>query len=143
MLEGKKNDNEPPVPEENNAGPGQQDEDRPIIHLSHDGLFKVAFDNKNLAESFARENLPAEITRDLDFSSMTQDKDTFIDQKLSRCFADVLYYIRFKNSPAYLYFLFEHKSYEPGFPAVQLLKNMTYIWRRIKDLKSCRPLFLC
>ena len=91
MLEGKKNDNEPPVPEENNAGPGQQDEDRPIIHLSHDGLFKVAFDNKNLAESFARENLPAEITKDLDFSSMTQDKDTFIDQKLSRCFADVLF----------------------------------------------------
>jgi predicted transposase/invertase (TIGR01784 family) len=59
---------------------------------------------------------------------LTPDKDTFIDQKLSRCYADVLYHIQFKKKPAYLYFLFEHKSWEPDFPGVQLLKNMIRIW---------------
>ena len=59
---------------------------------------------------------------------MTRDEDTFVDQKLSHCYADVLYYILYKDRPAYLYFLFEHKSWEPDFPALQLLKNMVFIW---------------
>ena len=144
MAEEQKLENEPVVPGGSDTWPGFLEEIRIKKYLSHDGLFRVTFDNKSLAESFVRENLPAEITGDLDFSSMTQDKDTFIDQKLSRCFADVLYYIRFKNSPAYLYFLFEHKSYEPDFPALQLLKNMAYIWekhvRENKGLEKLPPI---
>jgi predicted transposase/invertase (TIGR01784 family) len=110
--------------------PGNQSETGIKIYLSHDGLFRFSFDKKNVAESFARENLPAEITRDLDFSTLTPDKDTFVDQKLSRCYADVLYHIQFKNKPAYLYFLFEHKSWQPDFPGLQLLKNMINIWEK-------------
>lgn len=98
------------------------------IFLSHDGLFGFAFDKKNVAESFIKEFLPVDITKDLDFSTLTPDKDTFVDQKLSRCYADVLYHIQFRDKPAYLYLLFEHKSWEPNFPGVQLLKNMARIW---------------
>ena len=115
------NDNKPP-------GPENKDKRKFRIYLSHDGLFRVSFDKKKVAESFARENLPGEITRDLDFSTLTLCKDTFVGKKLARSFSDVLYEIRFKNKPAYLYFLFEHKSWEPDFPGVQLLKNMAHIW---------------
>jgi predicted transposase YdaD len=108
--------------------PGNQQEKGFKIYLSHDGLFGFAFDKKSVAESFVKEYLPEEITKDLDFSTLTPDKDTFVDQKLSHCYADVLYHIRFRNNPAYLYFLFEHKSWEPDFPGVQLLKNMSRIW---------------
>jgi predicted transposase/invertase (TIGR01784 family) len=111
-------------------GPGNQQEKGYKIYLSHDGLFKFSFDKKNVVESFVKENLPEEITRELDFSTLTLDKDTFVDQKLSRCYSDILYHIRFKDNPAYLYFLFEHKSWEPDFPGVQLLKNMTRIWEK-------------
>ena len=100
------------------------------IYLSHDGLFGFAFDKKNVVESFVKEYLPEEITKDLDFLTLTPDKDTFIDQKLSRCYSDVLYHIQFRNNPAYLYFLFEHKSWEPAFPGLQLLKNMINIWEK-------------
>ena len=100
------------------------------IYLSHDGLFGFAFDKKNVVESFVKEYLPEEITKDLDFLTLTPDKDTFIDQKLSRCYSDVLYHIQFRNNPAYLYFLFEHKSWEPAFPGLQILKNMTHIWEK-------------
>jgi len=110
--------------------PGNQQEKGYKIYLSHDGLFKFSFDKKNVVESFVKENLPEEITTDLDFSTLTLGKDTFVDQKLSRCYSDILYHIRFKDNPAYLYFLFEHKSWEPDFPGVQLLKNMTRIWEK-------------
>ncbi len=111
-------------------GPGNQKEKGFKIYLSHDGLFQFSFDKKNVAESFAKENLPEAITRNLDFSTLTPDKDTFVDQKLSRCYSDILYHIQFKDKPAYLYFLFEHKSWEPNFAGVQLLKNMTRIWEK-------------
>jgi predicted transposase/invertase (TIGR01784 family) len=130
MSEEQKLNHEPVESAKCENGPGNQDEKDFKIYLSHDGLFRFSFDKKNVAESFARENLPVEITQDLDFSTLTPDKDTFVDQKLSRCYADVLYHIRFKNSPAYLYFLFEHKSWEPDFPGLQLLKNMTHIWEK-------------
>ena len=115
MSEEQKLNHEPVESAKCENGPGNQDEKDFKIYLSHDGLFRFSFDKKNVADSFARENLPVEITQDLDFSTLTPDKDTFVDQKLSRCYADVLYHIRFKNSPAYLYFLFEHKSWEPDF----------------------------
>jgi predicted transposase/invertase (TIGR01784 family) len=145
MLEEQKNDdNEPIAPEESNVGPIDQEEKNIKKYLSHDGLFRFAFENKHVAESFTRENLPGEITANLDFSTLTQDKDTFVDQKLSRCYADVLYHIRFKDKPAYLYFLFEHKSWEPDFPGVQLLKNMSHIWEKHllkhKGLKKLPPI---
>jgi predicted transposase/invertase (TIGR01784 family) len=122
MPEEKKFDhNELPEPE-------NKDERKFRVYLSHDGFFRVSFDKNKLAESFARENLPEEITRDLDFSTLTLCKDTFVGRKLARSYSDVLYEIRFRNKPAYLYFLFEHKSWEPDFPGVQLLKNMAHIW---------------
>ena len=124
MSEEQKLNNEPVESTE----PGNNDETGKRIHLSHDGLFRRFFDKKNVAESFIKENLPAEITKDLDFSALTPSKDTFVGKKLARCYSDVLYYARFKGAPAYLYFLFEHKSWEPNFPGVQLLKNMAHIW---------------
>ena len=102
MTEEQKIMDEPAAPGKSNTGPGAPDQTKTRLHLSHDGLFKVTFHNRHLAESFARENLPVEITRDLDFASMTRDEDTFVDQKLSHCYADVLYYILYKDRPAYL-----------------------------------------
>jgi predicted transposase/invertase (TIGR01784 family) len=130
MSEEQKLNHEPVESAGCDSGAGNQQEKDLKIYLSHDGLFTVFFDKKNVVESFTRENLPAEITKDLDFSTLTLSKDKFVDLRLARCYSDVLYHIQFKNSPAYLYFLFEHKSWEPDFPGVQVLKNMTHIWEK-------------
>lgn len=118
------------------------------IYLSHDGFFRNAFD-QTVAESFIKEYLPPEITKNLDFSTLTISKDTYVDKKLARCYSDVLYQIRFNSDPAYLYFLFEHKSWEPDFPALQLLKNMAHIWethvenhKGIQKLPAIIPLLI-
>jgi len=61
MLEEQKNDdNDPVAPEGSDAGPGHQEKKNIKKYLSHDGLFRFAFENKNVAESFARENLPGD-----------------------------------------------------------------------------------
>jgi predicted transposase YdaD len=112
------NNNEPPEPE-------NKDKRKFRVYLSHDGFFRISFDKNKVAESFARENLPEEITRDLDFSTLALCKDTFVGRKLARSYSDVLYEIRFKNKPAYLYFLFEHKSWEPAFPGIQLFRELS------------------
>jgi len=110
------------------------------IYLSHDGFFRNAFD-QTVAESFIKEYLPPEITKDLDFSTLTISKDTYVDKKLARCYSDVLYQIRFNADPAYLYFLFEHKSWKPAFPALQLLKNMAHIWEtHVENYKGTKKL---
>ena len=97
------------------------------IFLSHDGFFRNTFD-QTVAESFIKEYLPSEITKNFDFSTLSRSSDTYVDKKLARCYSDKLYQIQFNSKPAYLYFLFEHKSWEPNFPALQLLKNMAHIW---------------
>jgi predicted transposase/invertase (TIGR01784 family) len=141
MSEEKKLNHEPVESAGCDSGAGNQQEKDFKIHLSHDGLFTVFFDKKNVVESFTRENLPAEITRDLDFSTLALSKDKFVDLRLARCYSDVLYHIQFKNSPAYLYFLFEHKSWEPDFPGVQVLKNMTHIWEKhVEQYKGTKKL---
>ena len=112
--------------------------------LDHDGFFRSSFTDKKLVESFAKENLPEAVTRYLDFSTLEKQEDTFVDPKLSRCLSDVLYWIKFQEKPAYLYFLFEHKSWEPNFPHIQLLKNMTHIWEthllKHKGIKKLPPI---
>ncbi|MGE5340376.1 MAG: Rpn family recombination-promoting nuclease/putative transposase [Candidatus Omnitrophota bacterium] len=149
MVDEQKHVNAPLIQEGEEPVPENQEEQKFKIYLSHDGLFKFAFDNQRIAESFARERLPKEVSKYLDFSTMKIDKDSFVDQKLSRCYSDVLYHVQFKDNPAYLYFLFEHKSWEPNFPGIQLLKNMTHIWeshlskyKRVKKLPPIIPLLV-
>jgi len=144
MTEEKKRNHDPVESAGCEPEPGSQQEKDFKVYLSHDGFFGFAFDKKSVAESFVKEYLPVEITKDFDFSTLTPDTDTFVDQKLSRCYADVLYHIQFRNNPAYLYFLFEHKSWEPNFPGVQLLKSMTRIWEthveRYRGTKKLPPI---
>jgi predicted transposase/invertase (TIGR01784 family) len=127
--------------------PGDKDSK---IYLSHDGFFRNTFD-RNVAESFIKEYLPQEITKNFDFSTLTRSEDTYVDKKLARCYSDRLYQVQLNSKPAYLYFLFEHKSWEPDFPALQLLKNMAHIWethleknknKKIKKLPAIIPLLI-
>jgi predicted transposase/invertase (TIGR01784 family) len=137
MTEEQKCDNEPVKPVESaapaeparsDAASGTQGKKIIKLYMSHDGIFRAAFEDEKVVKSFIMQYLPGEITRDLDLSTLKQDKDTFIDTQLTRSGSDVVYNIRFKNDPALLYFLYEHKSFVPVFPALQLLKNMTFIW---------------
>jgi hypothetical protein len=74
MAEEQKPDNEPVEPGKSDGGPGTPGKTKTRIHLSHDGLFKAAFDNKHLTKSFTRKNLPAVITKDVKSASRGKSK---------------------------------------------------------------------
>ena len=82
------------------------------IYFSHNNLFTTFFEEKKVVESFLKDYVPAEIVGNLDFSTLQMDRESFVDKRLGRHFSDILYHIRLQQDPAYVYFLFEHKSRE-------------------------------
>ena len=118
------------------------------IYFTHNNFFVKFFDEKDVAESFLKEYLPAEITRDLDFNTLQIDKESFVDKRLLSHLSDILYQIRYKQDPAYAYLLFEHKSRtkkaKRKLTPFQLLKYMVHIWdrhlKRHKEVKKLPPI---
>ena len=56
-------------------------------------------------------------------------KDSFIEPDLKDYYSDMLYRVEFGESPGYIYFLFEHKSFPDRNIHLQLLEYMVKIWR--------------
>jgi predicted transposase/invertase (TIGR01784 family) len=86
----------------------------PMADLSnpHDRFFKELFSRKEAAQEFLRLYLPPEVAALLDPATLELTKDSFIDPELQEHFSDMLYKITLsQQQPAYIYLLFEHKSY--------------------------------
>ena len=67
---------------------------------------------------------------------MVISKDSFIDIELESKYSDMLYSVKLSDNDAYIYFLFEHKSKEDKFVALQL-QYMVEIWyMHVKQNKS-------
>lgn len=94
----------------------------------HDKIVKDFFSDQETAKSFFLEYLPAEISKDIDFTTLKIAKDTFVDKKLSDYYSDLLYEVQLGEMPVFIYLLIEHKSWLDRFTAFQLLKYMTKIW---------------
>jgi predicted transposase/invertase (TIGR01784 family) len=111
------------------------------VKSPHDMIVKNYLGDRETAESLFIEYLPSEITRHMDFSTLEIQKDTFVDKKLSDFYSDLLYRVHFSGSPAYIYLLIEHKSWEEKFLGFQLLKYMVGIWElHLKQNKKVKSL---
>lgn len=97
-------------------------------YMQNDEFVKNFLSRKETAESFFQNYLPADIIRYLDFASLRISKDTFVDQKMSEFFSDLLYEINLRETSAFIYFLIEHKSDQAPLVDFQLLKYLVNIW---------------
>ncbi len=104
---------------------GEQQE---IVSSPHDGFFRFIMEQPENARSWLEDYLPPAILAKLDLSTLEISKDTFIDKKMSRYASDILYHVRMQGKPAFIYTLFEHKSYYDPLLVFQLLKYMIRIW---------------
>jgi predicted transposase/invertase (TIGR01784 family) len=95
----------------------------------HDKFFKEVFSHKDGARDFFTHYLPEEILKLLDLKEIEIVKESFIEKDLKEYFSDLLYKVSLAKSPAYLYMLFEHKSYPDRLTALQVLEYMVKIWR--------------
>ena len=108
-----------------------------LIKYHHDKFFKGMFSRKDFACGFIQNYFPSEVVQHLDLNHLEISKDSFIDTDLEEHFSDILYQVVLKEEKkdkkkdkktAYVYLLFDHKSYSDSLVAFQLLKYTIKIW---------------
>jgi predicted transposase/invertase (TIGR01784 family) len=88
----------------------------------HDHFFKESFSRPEVARSFLENYLPRPVLEVLDLSTLTLQKDSFIDPDLLEHFSDLLYRAATNDGrDLFVYLLLEHKSTAHPWTAVQLL----------------------
>jgi len=101
---------------------------KPTLTNPHDKFFARIFSDKQNAVDFLRCYLPPQVLELMDLSSIEIAKDSFVDEELKAFLSDMLYRVRVAGSAAYVYLLFEHKSFPDSLIGFQLLKYMVGIW---------------
>ena len=96
----------------------------------HNDFFKVAFSRYDVVEDYIVQFVNRKIVHNLDLQSLTLSNTSYVTPKLEEYFSDIVWECRYgqMEKPIKVAFLFEHKSFVPKFPHVQLLRYMLEIW---------------
>lgn len=105
----------------------------PNIISPHDKLFKVTMSRPEVAKDFLQEHLPAHIKQLVNLNTLQQCPPSFIDEKMRKHEADILYSVDFDFGCGYIYLLFEHLSNPDALIAFRMLKYMTRIMQQHLD----------
>lgn len=112
----------------------------------HDKFFKQMMTKKETAADVIKTYFPEELSKAIDVRTLRISKDTFIDEHNAENQSDILYEVLLDGQEAYIYLLFEHKSYDYKYTALQLLKYMYNIWdldikqKNLSDRKQLKPI---
>ena len=98
------------------------------VNNPHDTYVQSTFGKVNFAMDFLNNYLPEELVELIDIKTLESRPTTFISEELKKQFTDLLYRVNINNKEAYIYFLFEHKSYEDRMVIFQVLKYMLAVW---------------
>src|SRR5437667_12721706 len=98
------------------------------INNPHDQFVKAVLSQPDLAASFLTNYLPSDIVALFDTSNPKLVNGSFVDSELREHQSDLLFQVKHRNGgSAYIYILFEHKSYPDQWVAMQLLRYMVRI----------------
>ncbi len=113
----------------------------------HDHFFREAFSRQEITRDFLIHYLPPEVRSHLDLGVLQTVKDSFVDEELRDHFTDLLYRTRLRDEStggegdeAYVYLLFEHKSYPEPWVAFQLLRYIVRIWEHVLNQQPSKKL---
>jgi predicted transposase/invertase (TIGR01784 family) len=103
----------------------------------YDALFRGAFSDPETGKELTLFLLPEQHSRRLAGAQVTVEPESLIDLEVRAHYTDLL--LRFRrpgggdapHSSAYVYVLYEHKSYPYRWVTVQLLRYMTTLWQRL------------
>ena len=107
----------------------------------HDRFFRITFSDKEKVADYLNGSLPGTIKGKINFDTLHLDNTSYVDKDLKNFYSDVVYDALFDGkTPIKIAFLFEHKSYVPTFPHLQLLAYMLKIWeRQLANKQKPRP----
>ena len=106
------------------------------IENPHDKYFKRAMSDLDIVRDFIFNYFPKELKEKIDLKEMKQFKNDAVNNILEENKADLLYKTKLDGKEAYLYFLFEHKSYLSYKISIQLLKYLAMIWEFLWQQKE-------
>jgi predicted transposase YdaD len=106
----------------------------------HDDFFKVAFSRLDVVSDYILQFLEKKIVENIDFETLTISNNSYVTQDLSEYFADIVWECLYGKDKKLIRitFLFEHKSYIPQYPHLQLQRYMLEIWEDCE--KNKKPL---
>jgi len=110
----------------------------------HDHFFKESMERVQIAQGFARLILSEKIPLKIDYSSLTIEKETWINSMLMQHAADVLYRAEIEDTKDQLFLLFEHKSYVDKTAVFQNFRNTSEIIeeeQKVSSPKKIPPIF--
>lgn len=114
--------------------------DKKTLNNPHDRFFKTLFTMLAVVKEYFIHFFPKELSEKLDIETLEYDSTTYITTELETFYSDIVWQCQFKNSDtkAQICFIFEHKSYVPKFPNVQIgdYKQGAYN----KQIKTEQPL---
>jgi predicted transposase/invertase (TIGR01784 family) len=95
----------------------------------HDVFFKEVFSDKDNAVDFIKGVFPRELKEKLALSTLELDNNSYVDEELKESFSDIVYNCLYQGQEDIkITLLFEHKSYVPDYPHLQIIKYMLNIW---------------
>ncbi len=104
------------------------------VQNPHDMFFRATFANLEVSQNFLKDSLPESILKTIDLNNLELQNGTYISKKLEETRSDLLFRTTINQKEAYLYLLFEHKSYLDKNVGLQLLNYLVGIWnQKIKN----------
>ena len=101
----------------------------------HDRLIKYTFGQELSASALLDGYLPETMRPDLELKILEVVPGSFVDPQLSELHTDLLYKVRFKGAPLYMYCLFEHQSTPDPWIGARILGYKSAIWRKLSQTK--------
>ncbi len=112
------------------------------VQNPHDRFFRASFGRPEIARNYLEEYLPTNISRSLNLNNLVLQDSSFLDGTMQEHQTDLLYQVQLTTGKqAFIYFLFEHKSYPDTMVALQLLRYMIRFWeRQVKENNKLSPI---
>ena len=105
----------------------------------HDRFFKKLFSKTENIKDFLKEVLPEAIAGEINFNKIKIEGTEYVDKVYKKNLSDLVVKTELnRGKAAYIYILFEHKSYKDKKVILQLLSYMLKMWKR--DMENKRPL---
>ena len=111
------------------------------LNNPHDKLFKAAFSMKSVILGYMQDVFPAEYGEKLDLETLERDTTSYITKGLEETYSDLVWRCRLKTGrTVQIALLFEHKSYKPRRPHLQMGEYQFSAYRIQDQANSGIPL---
>ena len=106
---------------------------------AHDHFIRTVFSHTDAARDFFQQHIPPALKQQLDLSTLTPEKESFISDDLRLKVADVLFSLNKHGQKVYAYCLLEHQSNPDKLMPFRLLTYITRIMQmHLKRYKTKR-----